>query len=151
MYNDEYYMSLALEEARKAYLLDEVPIGCVIVCNDKVIASAFNRKTIDNVATYHAEILAIEKACKYLNSWYLDNCVLYTTIEPCLMCTGAIIQSRIPKVVYGASNLSFGYLSKMDTKINITSGILENECISILSDFFKEKRIEKQNIDKDNI
>ena len=151
MYNDEYYMSLALEEARKAYLLNEVPIGCVIVCNDKVIASAFNRKTIDNIATYHAEILAIEKACKYLKSWYLDNCILYTTIEPCMMCTGAIIQSRIPKVVYGASNLSFGYLSKIDTKINITSGILEKECISILSDFFKEKRIEKQNIDKDNI
>ena len=151
MYNDEYYMSLAIEEARKAYLLDEVPIGCVIVCDDKVIASAFNRKTIDNIAIYHAEVLAIEKACKYLNSWYLDNCILYTTIEPCMMCTGAIIQSRIPKVVYGASNLSFGYLSKIDTKINITSGILEEECISILSDFFKEKRIKKQNIDKDNI
>lgn len=151
MYNDEYYMSLALEEARKAYLLNEVPIGCVIVCNDKVIASAFNRKTIDNIATYHAEILAIEDACKYLGSWYLDNCVLYTTIEPCMMCTGAIIQSRIPKVVYGASNSSFGYLSKIDTKISITSGILEEECISILSDFFKEKRIEKQSINKDNI
>ena len=151
MYNDEYYMLLALEEARKAYLLDEVPIGCVIVCDDKVIASAFNRKTIDNIATYHAEVLAIENACKYLNSWYLDNCILYTTIEPCMMCTGAIIQSRISKVVYGASNSSFGYLSKIDTKIEIISGVLEKECISILSNFFKEKRIEKQNIDKDNI
>ena len=151
MYNDKYYMSFALDEARKAYFLDEVPIGCFIVYNDKVIASAFNRKTIDNVATYHAEILAIEKACKYLNSWYLDNCILYTTIEPCMMCTGAIIQSRISKVVYGASNSSFGYLSKIDTKIEIISGVLEKACSSILSDFFKEKRIEKQKIGKDNI
>ena len=134
--NDEVYMKLALEEARQAKLLDEVPIGAVIVRDDKVIARAFNRKSI-----YHAEVLVINQACKNLNSWYLDDCTLYTTVEPCMMCTGAIIQSRIGRVVYGTLNDSFGYLSKIDDiKINVTGDVLKKECAELLSDFFRSKR-----------
>ena len=84
-HNDEYYMNLALEEAKNALIKDEVPIGCVIVYNNEVIATAYNHKTINNVATHHAEILAINKACEKLGTWYLDECTLYTTIEPCMM------------------------------------------------------------------
>lgn len=137
---DEYYMNLAIKEAKKALKKDEVPIGCIIVHNNEVIASSFNRKTIDNIATSHAEILAINKACKHLKTWYLDECTLYTTIEPCLMCTGAIIQSRIKKVVYGSNNDAFGYLSKLDSKIEIKSGILEKECKNLLTNFFQKIR-----------
>lgn len=133
-------MNLALVEAKKALKYNEVPIGCVIVYKDKVIASSYNHKTIDNIATYHAEVLAINEACKKLGSWYLDECILYTTIEPCMMCTGAIIQSRIKKVVYGSGNDSFGYLSKTKLKIEIVSGILEDECKNLLSNFFKSIR-----------
>ena len=139
---EEYYMNLALEEAKKASKKNEVPIGCVIVQDGKVISKAYNRKTLDNVATYHAEVLAIEKACQRLNTWYLDDCTLYTTVEPCLMCTGAILQSRISKVVYGVKNDAFGYLSKADhLKIEIVENIMKEECGEILTDFFKEKRV----------
>lgn len=142
VYDDKYYMNLAIEEAKKAYNLDEVPIGCVIVRDGIVIARAYNRKTLDNIATYHAEVLAINEACFKLKSWYLDECILYTTVEPCMMCTGAIIQSRISKVVYGASNDAFGYLSKLgNTKIKIISGVLGNDCSLILTEFFKKQRL----------
>ena len=133
-------MSLALKEARKAEYLDEVPIGCVIVRDGKVIAKCYNQKTLKNMATYHAEVLAINQACRKLKSWYLDECTLYTTVEPCIMCTGAIIQSRISRVVYGTNNEAFGYLSKLKLKIDIKSGVLKEECSKILSDFFKDKR-----------
>ena len=139
--NDEYYMKQALKEAKKAYELDEVPIGCVIVRNNEIVAKSYNQKTLKNMATYHAEVLAINKACKKLHSWYLDECVLYTTVEPCLMCTGAIIQSRISRVVYGTKNESFGYLSQLqNSKIVIKGNVLEHDCSSILSAFFKKKR-----------
>lgn len=141
MDKDVFYMKLALQEASKAYYLDEVPIGCVIVFHDQVLVSTYNRKTIDQIATSHAEILAINEACHQLGSWYLDECILYTTVEPCLMCTGAIIQSRIKRVVYGCSNQDFGYLSQLkNSKIEVVSGILEDECVSILRDFFQKKR-----------
>lgn len=140
--SDEYYMNLALEEAKKATTYDEVPVGSVIVYNNQVIAKAFNRKNLDNIATYHAEIIAIEASCRKLNTWYLDECTLYTTVEPCMMCTGAIIQSRIKRVVYGTKNEAFGHLSKLEnSKIEITAGILKDECTKVLSDFFKKKRI----------
>lgn len=142
-HNDEYYMNLALEEAKNALIKDEVPIGCVIVYNNEVIATAYNHKTINNVATHHAEILAINKACEKLGTWYLDECTLYTTIEPCMMCTGAIIQSRIKKVVYGSKNEAFGFLTKIPTKIEIIPNILETECKQILSDFFQKIRENK--------
>ena len=141
---DEYFMNIALNEAKKAYLKDEVPIGCVIVKNNTIIAKSYNQKTLKNIATYHAEILAINKACKKLNSWYLDDCILYTTVEPCLMCTGAIIQSRISKVVYGTKNEAFGYLTKAlkdnNLKIKIKGNVLKDYCSNILTTFFKEKR-----------
>ena len=138
---DEDYMKIALKEASKAYNQDEVPIGCIIVKDNIIIAKSYNRKTLDNIATSHAEILAINEACKKLNTWYLEGCTLYTTVEPCLMCTGAIIQSRISKVVYGTINESFGYLSKLNNyKIKIIPNILKEECSNILSNFFKEKR-----------
>ena len=142
--DDMYYMDLALDEAKKAYRQDDVPIGCVIVRDGKVIATGYNRKEIDNIATSHAEMIAINEACKSLGTWYLETCVLYTTVEPCMMCSGAILQSRIKRVVYGVNNDSFGYLSKIDTKIEVIGGIRETECKNLLSNFFKDKR-EKQN------
>ena len=139
--DDKYYMRKALELAKKAYELDEVPIGCVIVYNNKIIAGGYNRKELDSVATYHAEMIAINDACKKLSTWRLDSCTLYTTMEPCMMCTGAIIQARIGKVVYGTNNDSFGYLSKIGNQKNeIIGGVLNDECLAIVSNFFKEKR-----------
>ena len=147
MQEDKYYMNIALLEAKKAFRKEEVPIGAVVVKNNKVIAKAYNRKTLDNVATYHAEILAIEKACRKLKTWYLEDCVLYTTVEPCLMCTGAIMQSRIPKVVYGTNNEAFGHLSKLtDSKIEIVSDVLKDDCKQILTDFFKKQRIKNDRV-----
>ena len=138
---DEDYMKIALKEASKAYNQDEVPIGCIIVKDNIIIAKSYNRKTLDNIATSHAEILAINKACKKLKTWYLDECILYTTVEPCLMCTGAIIQARINKVVYGTNNDQFGYLSKLkNNKIKVIPNILKEECTNILKTFFKNKR-----------
>jgi len=141
MNKDKYYMNIALKEAKKAYKLDDVPVGCIIVKDDKIIASAHNYKELKNIATYHAELLAINKACKKLKTWHLEDCTLYTTLEPCMMCTGAIIQSRIKNIVYGVANKDFGYLSKIDNnKLNIKKDILKDECIKILNDFFKKKR-----------
>lgn len=139
--DDNYFMNKALELAKKAYDLDEVPVGCVVVYNNEIIASGFNRKEIDCISTSHAEILAINDACKKLGTWRLDDCILYTTMEPCMMCTGAIIQSRIGRVVYGTKNDSFGYLSRINNqKIEIIRGVLNDKCLSIVSDFFKDKR-----------
>ena len=141
MEKDLYYMKLALEEAKKAIEYDEVPVGAVIVYKDNVIAKAFIIKNIDNIAIYHAEVIVIEEACRVLGSWYLDECTLYTTVEPCMMCTGAIIQSRIKRVVFGTSNEAFGYLLKVDNlKIEIVDNILKDECSVLLSKFFKSKR-----------
>ena len=139
--NDEYYMQKAILNAKKAYKLDEVPIGAIIVKDKKIISSTYNRKELENIATYHAEILAINEACKKLNTWHLEDCTLYTTVEPCMMCTGAIIQSRISRVVYGTKNETFGYLSKLtNSKIEITKDVLNKECLNLLSSFFKNKR-----------
>ena len=99
---------------------------------------------VHKIATSHAEILAINEACRQLGSWYLDECILYTTVEPCLMCTGAIIQSRIKRVVYGCSNQDFGYLSQLkNSKIEVVSGILEDECKNLLQEFFRKLRKQK--------
>lgn len=139
--DDFYFMNEVIKLAKIAYDLDEVPVGCVIVKDNNIISSSYNRKEIDGIATSHAEILAINDACKKLRTWHLDNCTLYTTIEPCMMCTGAIIQSRIGRVVYGAGNDSFGYLSKINNnKIVVSDGILKDECLILLSNFFKDKR-----------
>ena len=101
---NEYYMNIAIKEAKKAYKYEEVPVGAVIVKNNKVIAKAFNKKEKTKNVTKHAEIIAISKACKKLKNWRLEDCIIYVTMEPCMMCSGAIEQSRIKKIVYGVKN-----------------------------------------------
>ena len=142
-------MSLALKEANKSFSKEDVPVGAIIVKNNKIIAKAHNNKENKGVATYHAEILAIEKACKKLKTWRLEGCTLYVTLEPCLMCDGAIIQSRIDRLVYATNNSKFGYVESINDVLNnkknnhmvlISSGIMEKESQIILKDFFKNKR-----------
>ena len=141
---NEKYMNIALIEANKAYKKNEVPIGCIIVKNNKIISKAYNKKEKTNVVTKHAEIIAIEKACKKLKTWHLNDCILYTTVEPCLMCTGAIIQSRIKKVVYATENEKYGSLNKIvkesKSKLEIEKNILAEKSISLLQNFFNKKR-----------
>ena len=151
MNNDIKYMKAALNEAKKAAKIKEVPVGCVIVHNDKIIARAYNKREVLNKATAHAEILAIEKASKKLNSWRLEDCTMYITLEPCVMCSGAIIQSRIKAVVYGALDSRFGlhkslyniFDIKFNHEVDIKGGILELECSNLMKSFFKELREEK--------
>ena len=151
--NDEKYMKFAIAEAKKAEIIDEVPIGCVIVKDDQVIASAYNEREISQQSIAHAEILAIKKANELLKSWRLDGCTLYVTLEPCPMCAGAILLSRIERVVYGAADLKGGCLEscmKMyDTKgFNhyplVCGGVMAEECGSLFSDFFRRKRMSKR-------
>ena len=140
---NEKYMMLAINEAKKAYKKNDVPIGCVIVKDGRIISKAHNKKEIKKNAIMHAEIIAIAKACKKLKTWHLDDCVLYTTVEPCMMCTGAIIQSRIKKIYYSISNKSFGELENYhlkNKKIFIQNNILNKESKKLLQQFFKEKR-----------
>ncbi|KYC90692.1 MULTISPECIES: tRNA adenosine(34) deaminase TadA [Heyndrickxia] len=151
--NDEYYMNLAIKEAIKAKEKEEVPIGAVIVLNGEVIASAHNlRETTQNAIT-HAEILAIQEACNKVESWRLEDADLYVTLEPCPMCSGAIILSRIKRVVYGASDPKAGCAGTLMNLLNdcrfnhqseVVSGVLENECSEMLSNFFKEIRLRKK-------
>ena len=146
------YMKEAIKEAKKAYLIGEIPVGAIIVYKDKIIARGYNKRETNNQAIDHAEIIAIKKASKKLNSWRLDDCTLYITLEPCVMCSGAIIQSRISKVIYGAYDNRFGchksITNLFDIKFNhnvlINGGILEEECSSLIKSFFKELR-EKKN------
>ena len=149
MNQNEIYMLEALKEAELAAQEDEVPIGCVIVKDDKVIAKAHNLRETNKDPLGHAETLAIKKASEVLNDWQLVGCDLYVTIEPCIMCAGAIIQSRISKVIYGAPDLKGGAfgssINVLDTNnINhrpeVVSGILEKECTDIIKNYFKSKR-----------
>lgn len=149
MKNDTYYMELALKEAEKAYQKDEVPVGCVIVKDGVVIASAHNLKETSQVVIDHAELLAIKKACKKLSSWRLDGCQLYVTLEPCPMCAGAIIQSRIQRVIYGTQDpkggcfgslINFDEIKGFNHYPMITSEICKHSCQKILKEFFKNKR-----------
>lgn len=150
---NEKYMKLAIQEAMKARDIDEVPIGAIIVKDDKVIARAHNLREKKQQSTAHAEILAIEKACKKLGTWRLEDCILYVTLEPCAMCTGATILSRIKHVVFGAKDSKGGCVESciemykqqgFNHYPTYESGILEEECSKILSDFFKEKRKQKR-------
>lgn len=133
------YMKLALKEAIKAAKCGEIPIGAVIVKNNKVIAKAHNTKEKSSDSTNHAEILVIKKACKKLKNWRLLDCELYVTMEPCMMCSGAIKESRISKLIYGIKNENFGYSNNIND-IEITGGICENECKMLVQKFFKKKR-----------
>lgn len=143
------YMKIALKEAQKAYLEDEVPVGCVIVKDDKIIARGHNKKEKNNNALLHAEIVTLNKAQKKLNDWHLNDCTMYVTLEPCLMCTGAIIQTRIKKVVYGCLDPKGGAIEsviKIDEIKNLNhsfesiSKVLEKDCSNILKSYFKSKR-----------
>ena len=145
-------MKEALKEAKKAELIDEVPIGCVIVKNDKIIARGHNQRETKQSPIGHAEIVAINKAAKKLNSWRLEGCDIYVTLEPCIMCSGAIIQSRINKVYYGASDPKGGALgssinvleaSNINHHPEVISGVLKEECSSIITNYFKAKRQSK--------
>ena len=135
-------MDLALKQALKAYKKQEVPIGAIIVKNGKIISKAYNKKENKQITTKHAEIIAIERACKKLKTWHLDGCEIYTTMEPCLMCYGAIEQSRISKIYYGLKNMNFGFKSKynIETKLQICECKISNEYIDYIKSFFKEKR-----------
>ncbi|AUV68283.1 MULTISPECIES: tRNA adenosine(34) deaminase TadA [Staphylococcus] len=152
MANDEYYMKLAIEEAKKAQKLGEVPIGAIIVKNNEVIASAHNLRETAQLPTAHAEHIAIERASKVVGSWRLEECRLYVTLEPCVMCAGAIVMSRIPKVVYGATDPKGGCSgslmnlleeSQFNHRAEIVKGVLEQECGDLLRNFFRELRLKK--------
>ena len=144
-------MKIALQQAVKAAKINEVPIGAVIVMNNKIISKGYNKRECKKNALLHAEIIAIEKACKKLKSWRLSDCELYVTLEPCPMCMGAIINSRISKVVFGAYDKKAGSCGSVvnlnDYPYNhhpeIIGGVLEKECSSILSDFFSTLRKKK--------
>lgn len=147
--NKEYYMSLALAEAKKAYIKDEVPVGCVIVLNDEVLAKSYNQKVKKKDPTSHAEIECIKKACKKLNSSYLNECEMYVTLEPCIMCAGAIINSRIKKVYIGTldpkggafgSNTDVNKIKNLNHYPRVEKNILQDECSKILKEFFNNKR-----------
>jgi len=143
MFTDEYFMKMALQEAEIALEKDEVPIGCVIVSNDRVIARAHNLTESLNDVTAHAEMQAITSAANFLGGKYLINCTIYVTMEPCVMCSGALSWSQITKVVIGARDEQRGFINKhlsLHPKTEIITGILENECSSIVKEFFKSKR-----------
>jgi tRNA(adenine34) deaminase len=150
---DEYFMRLAIEEAKKAEALAEVPIGAVLVHDGKVISSGYNLRETTQRSITHAEILVIDQACGELGTWRLENAVLYVTLEPCPMCAGAIIQSRVKKVVYGAKDPKAGCAGTLmnllqDSRFNhqteIVAGVLEEECGELLSSFFRKLRQEKK-------
>ena len=150
---DHQYMQEALEEAKKAAALGEVPIGAVIVYKDEIIARAHNlRETTQNALT-HAESMAIQQACEKVGSWRLEETTLYVTLEPCPMCAGAILQSRVPRVVYGARDVKAGCVDSLyrllnDARFNheceVTEGVLADECGDILTSFFKQLRERKK-------
>ena len=149
---DEKYMKEALKQARKAYRLNESPIGCVIVYNDKIIARGYNRRNTDKTTLGHAEITAIRRASKILGDWRLENCTIYITLEPCQMCAGAIVQARIPKVVIGAMNPKAGCagsilnlleIPQFNHRCEVTRGILSEECSELMSSFFCALRKKK--------
>lgn len=154
---DEKYMKEAMKQAKKAYKQDEVPIGCVIVHEDKIIARAYNKRNMKKNPLAHAEIMAINKAAKALGDWRLEECTMYITLEPCQMCAGAIVQARIPKVVIGSMNPKAGcagsilnllQVAKFNHQVEIVSGIMEKECTEMLQNFFKELRKKKDLLKK---
>ena len=143
MFTDEYYMKLALQEAQIALEKDEVPIGCIIVSNNRVIAKAHNLTEALNDVTAHAEMQAITSAANYLGGKYLQNCTLYVTLEPCVMCCGALNWSQISKVVIGVRDEQRGFINKnlsLHPKTELVVGVMENECSDFVKNFFKNKR-----------
>lgn len=152
MTTDEKYMKEAVRQAKKAAKLGEVPIGCVIVYEEKIIARGYNRRIVDKNVLSHAEILAIKRACKKMGDWRLEGCTMYVTLEPCPMCAGAIVQARIPNVVIGCMNPKAGCAGSVldmlhedgfNHQVETKSGVLGEECSLMLKNFFKELRQKK--------
>ncbi len=150
---EEKYMRQALTQARKAAALGEVPIGCVIEYEGKIIGRGYNRRKTDKNTLSHAELIAIKKASKKMEDWRLEECTMYVTLEPCQMCSGAIVQARIPRVVIGCMNPKAGCAGsilnilqepRFNHQVDITYGVLEKECSSILTEFFKDLRLRLQ-------
>ena len=155
--DQERFMKEAIRQAKKARALEEVPIGCVIVCDGQIIARGYNHRNTDKNTLSHAELNAIKKASKKLGDWRLEGCTMYVTLEPCQMCAGALMQSRIDRVVIGSMNPKAGCagsvlnLLEMDGfnhKVEVIRGVLQEECSSMLSDFFKELREKKKMLKK---
>lgn len=143
MFTDEYFMKMALQEAQIAFDADEIPVGCIIVANNRIIAKSHNLTETLNDVTAHAEMQAITSAANFLGGKYLINCTLYVTLEPCVMCCGALNWAQISKVVIGAKDEKRGFINKnltLHPKTVIVIGILENECGEIVKKFFKNKR-----------
>ena len=158
MMNDEQYMKLAIDQAKKAEAIGEVPIGAVIVKDHEVIATGYNLRETLQTTNAHAEFMAIQAANAVIGSWRLENCTLYVTLEPCPMCAGAILQARIPRVVYGASDPKAGcagtlYNLLQDSRFNhqaeVVTGVLEQETSELLRHFFRELRNKKRNKEKE--
>ena len=146
----EKYMEKALKEAKKAYSIGEVPIGCVIVYQDKIIGKGYNKRNTEKTTLAHAELFAIQQASKEIGDWRLEGCTMYVTLEPCQMCAGAIVQSRMDKVVIGTMNPKAGcagsilnllQMKEFNHQVEIEAGVLEEECTKALQKFFKELRI----------
>lgn len=146
---DEKYMKEAIRQARKAYAIGEVPIGCVIVYKDKIIGRGYNRRMADKNTLSHAELIAIRKASRKMDDWRLEECTMYVTLEPCQMCSGAIVQSRMSRVVVGCMNPKAGcagsilnllQMKEFNHQAELTIGVLEEECSQMMKDFFKELR-----------
>lgn len=153
MTTDEKYMRAAIVQAKKASAIGEVPIGCVIVYENKIIARGYNRRTIDKNVLSHAEINAIKKACKIIGDWRLEGCTMYVTLEPCPMCAGAIVQARISRVVIGCMNQKAGcagsildmlHESRFNHQVETETGVLGDDCSHMMKEFFKELREKKK-------
>ena len=153
MTDQERFMKEAIRQAKKAYLLEEVPIGCVIVQDGKIIARGYNKRNMKKNTLAHAEILAINKASKVLGDWRLEDCTMYVTLEPCPMCAGAIVQARIPRVVIGSMNPKAGCAGSvlnllqqdgLNHQVEITKGVLVEECSGLMTNFFRELRKKKK-------
>ena len=158
---DAKYMKEAIRQAKKAYAIGEVPIGCVIVRDGKIISRGYNRRTIDKNTLAHAELAAIKKASKKLDDWRLEGCTMYVTLEPCQMCAGALVQSRIARVVVGCMNPKAGcagsilnllQMPEFNHQVELETGVLEEECSQMMKDFFRElretKKLKKQGENK---
>ncbi|BCN28747.1 tRNA-specific adenosine deaminase [Anaeromicropila herbilytica] len=150
---DEKYMREAIKQAKKAYNIDEVPIGCVVVYENKIIARAYNKRNTKKNTLAHAEIIAIDKASKVLGDWRLEDCSMYITLEPCPMCAGAIVQSRMKEVIIGSMNPKAGcagsiinllQMEEFNHQVQLKTGVLEEECTLLLKDFFKSLRVRKR-------
>lgn len=153
MTSDEKYMKEAIKQARKAAAAGDVPIGCVIVHENQIIARGYNKRNARKTTLAHAELIAIEKASKKLGDWRLEECTMYITLEPCQMCAGAIVQARIPRVVVGAMNKKAGcagsvlnlfQIPAFNHQVEFEQGVLREECSAILSDFFRQLRLKKE-------